>query len=101
MPGKDFRFGISSNVQGVDLHQLLITDALSTYFMRIATDISELGLLAGDIVLINKALKPKKTDLVVVSQADDPELKIIRFETITSELEFWGVAEHIIRKLRS
>ncbi len=100
MPGKDFRFGISSNVQGVDLNQLLITHALSTYFMRIATDMPELDLLAGDIVLVDRALKPKKNDLVVVSQEDDPELKIIKFEKIDSQLQLWGVAEHVIRRLR-
>jgi SOS-response transcriptional repressor LexA len=100
MPGKDFRFGISSNVQGVDLNQLLITHALSTYFMRIATDMPELDLLAGDIVLVDRALKPKKNDLVVVSQEEDPELKIIKFEKLNSQLQFWGVAEHIIRRLR-
>jgi len=101
MPSKDFRFGISSNVQGVDLNQLLITHALSTYFMRIATDMPELDLHAGDIILVDRSLKPKKNDLVVVSQADDPELKIIKFEALSSELEFWGVAEHVIRKLRT
>lgn len=101
MPSKDFRFGISSNVQGVDLNQLLITHALSTYFMRVATDMPEINLVAGDVLLVDRALKPKKNDLVVVSQAEDPELKIIKFENLSSELEFWGVAEHIIRKLRS
>lgn len=100
MPGKDFRFGISSNVQGVDLNQLLIKHALSTYFMRVATDIPEIGLNTNDILLIDRALKPKSNDLVVASRADDPELKIIRFEQLSSEFEFWGVAEHVIRKLR-
>lgn len=100
MPSKDFRFGISSNVQGVDLNQLLITHALSTYFMRIAIDMPELDLLSGDVMLVDRALKPKKNDLVVVSQRDDPELKIIKFESLHQELEFWGVAEHVIRRLR-
>lgn len=100
MPGKDFRFGISSNVQGVDLNQLLITHALSTYFMRIATDIPELALLENDIVLVDRALKPKKTDLVVVAEADDPELKIMKYAELQKTAELWGVIEHVIRKLR-
>lgn len=100
MPGKDFRFGISSSAQGVDLNQLLISHALSTYFMRIASDMPALELHAGDIALVNKALKPKKSDIVVVSRADDPELKITCFKDATKELQLWGVVEHIIRKLR-
>lgn len=101
MPGKDFRFGISSNVQGVDLNQLLVTHALSTYFMRIATDISELSLVAEDIVLVDRSLIPKKKDLVVVAEEGDPELKIITFENKKTEIQFWGVVVHLIRKLRT
>ena len=101
MPGKDFRFGISSNVQGVDLNQLLITHAISTYFMRVASDMPEINLNAGDILLVDRALMPKPNDLIVASQTEDPELKILRFEQLDSEFEFWGVAEHVIRKLRT
>lgn len=100
MPSKDFRFGISSSVAGVDLNQLLVAHPLSTYFMRIASDISELGLYAEDVVLVDRSLKPKKNDLVVVTVADDPELKVIRFDT-KEELELWGVVEHIIRKVKT
>jgi DNA polymerase V len=100
MSSKDFRFGISSNVQGVDLNQLLITHALSTYFMRIATDMPELDLLSGDVILVDRSLTPQKNDLVVVTEQHDPELKIVQFEPINSELQFWGVAEHVIRRLR-
>lgn len=60
----------------------------------------EVGLMVGDILLVDRALKPKKNDLVVVAQADDPELKIIRFEVMNEELELWGTARHIIRSLR-
>jgi SOS-response transcriptional repressor LexA len=101
MPGKDFRFGISSNVQGLDLNELLITHALSTYFMKVAVDMPELSLQEGDVLLVDRALVPKKNDLVVAAINEDPELKIVKFSDITEEFEFWGVAEHVIRKLRS
>ncbi len=100
MPGKDFRFGISSNIQGVDLNQLLVTHALSTYFMRIASDIPELSLSAEDIVLVDRALNPKPNDIVVLAEEGDPELKIVRFERSSSEFQLWGVVVHLIRKLR-
>lgn len=100
MPGKDFRFGISSSIAGVDLNQLLVSHPVSTYFMQIASDISDLGLCAEDIVMVDRSLKPKKNDLVVVAETDDPELKVIRFDTKEKELELWGVVEHVIRKVK-
>lgn len=100
MSSRDFRFGISSSVQGVDLNQLLVKHAVSTYFMRLASDIPDLGLAAGDIVLVDRSLHPKKTDLVIVGQTDDPELKIVRFDQMHDELQLWGVVVHLVRKLR-
>jgi DNA polymerase V len=87
-------------VQGVDLNQLLVTHALSTYFMRMADDIPELDLLAGDILLIDRSLTPKPKDVVVVAEESDPDLKIVRFENATNSLQLWGVAVHVIRALR-
>lgn len=83
------------------MNRLLVTHALSTYFMRIAADIPELGLQAGDVVLVDRSLRPKKTDLVVVAETEDPELKIIRFKDTKKELELWGVVEHVIRKVKT
>lgn len=100
MPAKDFRFGISSSVQGVDLNQLLVAHPLSTYFMRMAQDIPELDLLAEDIVLVDRALTPRAKDLVVVAETADPELKIARYEEVTEQVELWGVVQHVIRKMR-
>ncbi len=101
MPGKDFRFGISSDVRGVDLNQLLVTHPVSTYFMRLAMDIPALELRAGDIVLVDRSLKPKKSDLVVVGTSDDPELHVVRFDDLSAEaVQVWGVVEHLIRRLR-
>ena len=100
MSNKDFRFGISSSAAGVDLNQLLITHAASTYFMRIANDMPELGLQTNDIILVDRALTPKHSDLVVVGIANDSDLKIMRFQELLEEFELWGVVEHVIRKLR-
>lgn len=100
MSSKDFRFGISSSVQGVDTNQLLVKHPLSTYFMRVADDIPELGLGAEDILVVDRSLTPRPNDVVVVGERDEPELKIVRFEHMHSELELWGVAVHLIRNIR-
>ena len=101
MSSKDFRFGISSSVQGVDLNQLLVDHALSTYFMRLAEELPEFELHAKDVLLVDRAVSPRKSDLVVVAKADDPELKITRFSEIGEGIELWGVVTNVIRDLRS
>lgn len=101
MPSKDFRFGISGSVNGVDLNQLLVAHPLSTYFMRVAEDILELGLGSGDVLIVDRSLSPKKSDLIVAATIDDPDLKIMRYEGRLDEaIELWGVAVHVIRSLR-
>jgi DNA polymerase V len=100
MPSKGFRFGISSDAQGVDLNQLLVAHPVSTFFMRLAEDIVELELRAGDIVVVDRSLRPKQNDIVVVSIADAPELQIMRFRRIHSEAQLWGTVQHLIRKLK-
>lgn len=101
MSSKDFRFGISSDVRGIDLNQLLVKHPISTFFMRIASDMPELDLRADDVVLVDRSLKPKPNDLVVISQADDSELKLARFQDLTGGMQLWGVAEHLIRKVKT
>jgi len=61
----------------------------------------ELGLEAEDILLIDRSLAPKPNDLVVVTELDDAELKITRFDNKPRECELWGVAQHIIRTVKT
>lgn len=87
-------------MQGLDLNTLLVQHAPSTFYMRVAEQLSEYELHAGDILMVDRALKPKRTDLVVVIQSDDRDLKIARFGQLKGELELWGVVSKIIRELR-
>jgi DNA polymerase V len=100
MPGKDFRFGISGGVSGVDVNQLVVRHPLSTYFMRVAADVPELDVRAEDILVIDRSLNPKINDIIVVTEPDSPELKIVQYTKEHLRAELWGVAVHIIRNLR-
>lgn len=100
MSRRDFRFGISSSVAGLDMNKLLVARPLSTYFMRVASDIPQLEVRAGDILVVDRALHPKVNDLIVVAEVDDPELKVIRYGEQQFNGELWGVAVHAIRSLR-
>ncbi len=100
MTQKDFRFGISSDANGLDLNQLLITHPSSTFFMRLADDIPELDLVKNDIVQVDRSLSPRVNDVVVATTIGDPELKLIRFQEKQSGQDVWGVAESVIRSMR-
>lgn len=101
MPEKDFRFGISSDIRGIDLNKLLISHPISTFLMRVADDIPEVGLFTGDVVIVDRSLIPKTKDLVVFAEGGDQALKIAPFETQREGFELWGVVVHLIRKIRA
>ena len=100
MGKKDFRFGISVDVRGIDLNGVLIENPASTFLMRVSEDILDLDLQRDDIILVDRSLGPKSKDIVVVARASDPDLQITRFQNLSSELEYWGVVTRIIRSLR-
>ena len=99
MPAKDFRFGIDSSIEGLDLNQLLITHPASTYFMRLAQDQPVLNLQAGDIVQVDRSLVPKKNDIVICAEPGELELKACQFQDTLKNQQLWGVVVHLIRKL--
>lgn len=101
MAERDFRFGISSSIAGLDIGTFLVKHPHSTYFMRVGDDIEEVGLTSGDIVVVDRSLSPRKKDIVIVSQADDSELRVVRYDSLRSEGQLWGVVVHLIRSLRS
>ncbi len=100
MAKKDFRFGISAGVAGVDLNQLLVNHAASTFFMRLAEDKPDIEVYQGDVVVVDRALDPKNNDIVVVEAESEQELGLVRLADKPGELMVWGVVVYVIRKLR-
>ncbi len=100
MRKKDFRFGISVDIRSIDLNKVLIENSASTFLMRVSEDMTDLGLLIDDVVLVDRSLKPKIKDIVVVAQTSDPDLKITKFKMLSDELVCWGVVTRVIRSLR-
>lgn len=95
---KDFRFGIGSAANGLDLNQLLIGRPSSTFFLQIENDIEQLELRAGDILQVDRSLMPKANDLAVVYEEGEPEMRVIRWGDKPRELQLWGVVVHSIRR---
>lgn len=100
--GKDreFRFGIDGSANGLDLNQLLVSSPSSTFFMRLDNDVPHLEFRAGDILQVDRSLSPKVGDIVVVYEEDDPDMKVLRWDSKDKTIQLWGVVVNCIRSIR-
>ena len=101
----------------LDLHELLIPHPAATYFVRLAGDSMQgEGLYDGDLLIVDRSLEPKHTDIVVAVLNGDLTVKRLfkqgllvqlrpanaRYPIITvtpdQELLIWGVVTGSIRQ---
>ena len=85
----------------IDLHKELINNRDATFFVRIDGDeLSHHNIFDKDVLLIDRSLKPKKNDLVLV--VIEGEFKVINFPETSLETEFilWGLISYIIHYAR-
>ena len=85
----------------IDLHKELINNRDATFFVRIDGDeLSEFNILDKDVLLIDRSLKPKKNDLVLV--VIEGEFRVIKFPKSSLESQFilWGLISYIIHYAR-
>lgn len=89
-----------ASLQGLDLNKLLIKNGVSTYFMRIADQTyRRVGIFDGDVVVIDRALAPRRNDLVVWCEGSD--FMISPRHQLPIGKQMWGVvtaAIHIYRE---
>jgi SOS-response transcriptional repressor LexA len=86
-------------VAALNFNQLLITHPTSTFCFRIAGDHWEgQGVFNGDIAVVNRALSPRQTDMVV--SWDQEEFILLPFFRIGTH-DPWGVVTSIIHEYRS
>ncbi len=86
----------------LNLNQYLIKHPASTFFMRVeGKRYSNLGINNGDILVIDRSLLPKTSQIIVA--AIEGELNLLRLKSKTSSIdcakELWGVVTFIIRKV--
>lgn len=88
-----------SSLQSLDLNALLIRHSLSTYLMRIeGNEWSRLGIFAGDIAIIDRALGAKPNDPVVWIHED--VFAISPKHKLPEGAETWGVVTSVIHQFR-
>jgi DNA polymerase V len=101
----------------LDLHELLIQHPASTFYVRLAGDSMQgAGLYNGDLLIVDRSLEPKHTDIVVAVLNGELTVKRLfkqgllvqlrpansRYHPITvtpdQELLIWGVVTGSIRQ---
>lgn len=86
-------------LEAIDLHKLIVKQPVSTFFMRIdGNDWEERSIFDGDIVVIDRSLNPRTSDLVIVGK--DDAFLITPFSQIPAESVLFGVVTAVVHQYR-
>ncbi|MEK7600314.1 MAG: S24 family peptidase [Patescibacteria group bacterium] len=84
----------------LDINQLLVKRPSSTYLFRLAGHaLTDQGIYDGDVAVIDRAVTPRDTDLVVAWRVEGST--ICRHNHLNPEDQVWGVVTSIIHQYRS
>ncbi|HSX35432.1 MAG TPA: S24 family peptidase [Patescibacteria group bacterium] len=85
----------------LDFNQLLIRHTASTYMFRVrGNDWEAAGVFDGDIAVIDRALDPKKSDVVLWWHDEHGEFAVGNYPTMPKEARLWGVVTATIHQFR-
>lgn len=92
---------VDQRLQTLDLNKLLIQHAASTYMFRVRGNEWEgAGVFDGDIAIVDRALDPRKTDVVIWWDETAGEFAISKFTDIPKTAALWGVITATIHQFR-
>lgn len=84
----------------VDLHRLLVKQPTSTFFMSIdGNDWEDRSIFDGDIVVIDRAIEPRKKDIVVFTK--DDAFLIAPLVKLPEDATFWGTVTAVVHRYRT
>ncbi len=90
---------VGSSARQLDLTRLLIKHPPSTYLMRLdSNEWNELGMFSSDIIIIDRSLKPKKTDYVIWWEGDS--FIIGKLNQVAQDSTVWGVVTVVVHRFR-
>lgn len=88
-----------SNIISLDITSVLVKHPSSTFLMRLSGNTWEdIGIYDGDIAVIDRALEPQKSDLVVWWDVD--EFRVSKQSNLPEKVTPWGVISSIIHRYR-
>lgn len=86
---------------GLDLNKLLIRHSTSTYLFRVRGHEWEgVGVFDGDIAIIDRALDPRKNDVVLWWNGQKGEFAISAHQDMPPETVCWGIITATIHEFR-
>jgi DNA polymerase V len=89
---------VGSSARLLDLNRLLIKHPAATYLMRLGSnEWSDRGMFAGDIVIVDRSLEPKKQDTVIWGEGE--QFIVGLFKDAPKDTEIWGTVTSIIHQL--
>lgn len=88
-------------MQTLDFNRLLIQHSASTYMFRVqGSEWEGAGVFGGDIAVIDRALGPRKTDVVIWWDETTSEFAISKYSAMPKSASVWGVITATIHQLR-
>lgn len=89
-----------STIISLDINELLVRHPSSTFYMRITGhDWGNLGIFDDDIAIVDRALEPRNSDLVV--WWEENLFRISKLSDLPADTEAWGVVASIIHRYRN
>ncbi len=85
----------------LDFNQLLVRHTASTYMFRIqGSEWEGAGVFGNDIAVVDRALDPKKTDVVLWWDESKGEFAITKYSAMPKEAALWGIITATIHQFR-
>lgn len=89
-----------SSAKTLDIGRMLVPHPAATYLMRLDSNTwRERGIFAGDIVVIDRALNPKKTDFIVWWEGEDFYIGLPA--SLPKDTPTWGTVRSVIHQYRN
>lgn len=83
----------------LDLNHLLIKRPSSSFIFRInGHAYSDQGIYDGDIVIIDKSLNAKPTDLIIAWESNS--FRLMRLRHLDPQISSWGVVKSVIHSFK-
>jgi SOS-response transcriptional repressor LexA len=85
----------------LNLNQLLVQNTASTFLFRLrGSEWESLGIFDGDIAIVDRALTPRKTDLVIWWSEHIETFAISKRQAAPPNATIWGVVTTVIHQFR-
>ncbi|MEK7153394.1 MAG: S24 family peptidase [Patescibacteria group bacterium] len=88
-----------TSLRSLDLNKLLIVHGASTYFFRVrGNEWESIGVFDGDLAIVDRALDPRKPDVVIWWNDSPDEFRISTYKDMAKGATVWGIITSTIHQ---